>query len=289
MINALTIDVEDYYHVSAFAGVIPYSDWNKYEQRVDKNTNELLDIFSEHEVKSTFFVLGCVAENNINLIRRIASEGHEIASHGYSHQLIYNQTKEKFKEETIRSKCILEDIIQQPIKGYRAASYSITRNSKWALDILVETGFEYDSSIFPIRHDRYGVPQAPKVPHLILTPSGNKIIEYPLSTLNIFGLSIPVSGGGYFRLYPYAVTKYALKKINNKSIPFVFYLHPWEIDPQQPKINAGLISNFRHYNNINRCEARLRKLLSDFKFNTISNILKNYNFTKLDSESAYYF
>jgi len=289
MNNAMTVDVEDYYHVSAFADVISINDWDNYESRVERNTRNLLELFLKYNIKSTFFVLGWVAEKNPELIRNIAREGHEIASHGYSHQLIYNQTKEKFREETIRSKNILEDIIQQPVKGYRAASYSITNKSNWALDILAETGFEYDSSIFPVRHDRYGIPDAPKIPHLIKTSSGNTIIEYPLSTINIFSYSLPVAGGGYFRLYPYVITKYALKTINRKNIPFVFYLHPWEVDPEQPKIDASLLSRFRHYNNLRKTESRLKKLLSDFKFDTISNILKQYNFADIDFENTYSF
>ena len=183
MKNAMTVDVEDYYHVSAFAKNISVSDWDKYESRVDGNTKKLLEIFSNHNIKSTFFILGWVAEKNPELIRQISKEGHEIACHGYSHQLIYNQTKKIFKEETLRSKQVLEDIIQKPVKGYRAASYSITKATTWALDILAETGFEYDSSIFPVRHDRYGIPGAPNRPHIIKTPSNNEII-FEISSLS---------------------------------------------------------------------------------------------------------
>jgi len=285
IVNVMTVDVEDYYHVSAFSDVISKSDWGKYESRVANNTKILLELFSDFKIKSTFFVLGWVAERNPDLIRDIAGEGHEIASHGYSHQLIYNQTREKFKEETLRSKHILEDIIQKPVNGYRAASYSITQKSKWALDILAEIGFEYDSSIFPIRHDRYGIPEATTKPHLITTQAGNCIIEYPLSTLKIFGYSLPVAGGGYFRLYPYALTKLALERINKQNEPFIFYLHPWEIDPEQPKINASYLSKFRHYNNLHKCRTRLSKLLSEFKFDTVSNVLKNYDLFGKDSRN----
>ena len=269
----MTVDVEDYYHVSAFSDVISSKDWDGYESRVEHNTNKILDLFSRYRIKATFFVLGCVAENNPNLIKKIFNEGHEIASHGYSHQLIYNQSIKVFREETSRSKKILEDIIQKPIKGYRAASYSITLKSEWALDILAEEGFEYDSSIFPVKHDRYGMSNAPKLPYKLTTIEGNSIIEFPLSTLNIFGYALPVAGGGYFRLYPYAFTKFALNKINKKNNSFVFYLHPWEVDPDQPKINAGRLSKFRHYNNLHKCESRLHELLKDFKFDTMANVL----------------
>jgi len=275
MKNAFTVDVEDYYHVSAFSGVISTKDWVKYESRVENNTNKILDIFSKYNIKATFFVLGCVAEKNPNLINKISKEGHEIASHGYSHQLIYNQSAKLFREETVRSKKILENIIQKPIKGYRAASYSITSKSEWALDILVEEGFEYDSSIFPVKHDRYGMPNAPKLPYKLKTIEGNSIIEFPLSTLNIFGFALPVAGGGYFRLYPYAFTRFALNKINKGNNPFVFYLHPWEVDPDQPKIKAGKLSRFRHYNNLRKCESRLHELLKDFEFDTMANVLND--------------
>ena len=271
----MTVDVEDYYHVSAFSDVISTKDWNKYESRVENNTNKILDLFSRYRIKATFFVLGCVAEKYPNLINKISKEDHEIASHGYSHQLVYNQSVELFREETVRSKIILENIIQKPIKGYRAASYSITSKSEWALDILAEEGFEYDSSIFPVKHDRYGMPNAPKLPYKLTTIEGNSIIEFPLSTLNIFGFALPVAGGGYFRLYPYAFTRFALNKINKGNNPFVFYLHPWEVDPDQPKIKAGKLSRFRHYNNLRKCESRLHELLKDFEFDTMANVLND--------------
>ena len=271
--NALTVDVEDYFHVSAFAKSINHSDWDKHPLRVEKNTRRLLDLFDEAQVKATFFVLGWVADRNRELIKEIATRGHEVACHGYSHQLVYNQTQEVFREETIRSKKLLEDIIQAPIRGYRAASYSITKDSLWALDILAEAGFEYDSSIFPIRHDRYGISDAEEMPHTLKTPQGHSIVEFPLSTAKIFNHKLPVAGGGYFRLYPYALTKAGLGQINRRQQPFIFYLHPWEIDPDQPRIEASWFSRFRHYNNLDKCESRLRNLLSDFEFGTAWSVL----------------
>jgi polysaccharide deacetylase family protein (PEP-CTERM system associated) len=188
--------------------------------------------------------------------------------------LVYNQTRTIFQEETLRSKNILEDLVQKPILGYRAASYSITEKSKWALEILSEAGFIYDSSIFPIRHDRYGIPNAPEKPHLITTKNGRSVVEFPLSTAKILGYRLPISGGGYFRLFPYPLTKAGLLQINRKYHPFIFYLHPWEIDTEQPRIKSNLLSQFRHYNNIHKCESRLLKLLVDFRFDTVINVLK---------------
>ena len=271
--NALTVDVEDYFQVSAFAKSVKQDDWDNFPLRVEKNTQRLMDIFDEAQVKATFFVLGWVADRNRELVKEIAQRGHEVASHGYSHQLIYNQSPEVFREETIRSKQLLEDIIQAPVRGYRAASYSITKKSLWALDILAEAGFEYDSSIFPVRHDRYGIPDAEESPHILKTPSGNSLVEFPLSTAKIFRYKLPVAGGGYFRLYPYALTRAGLKQVNSRKQPFIFYLHPWEIDPDQPEIEAGRFSRFRHYNNLEKCEARLQRLVRDFEFGTAWQVL----------------
>lgn len=273
--NALTVDVEDYFHVSAFAKSINHADWDKHPFRVEQNTHRLLDLFDDAEVKATFFVLGWVADKSRSLVREIADRGHEVACHGFSHQLIYNQTPEVFREETVRSKTLLEDIAQKPVQGYRAASYSITKNSLWALDILAEAGFVYDSSIFPVRHDRYGIPDAKELPHKLTTPKGHELVEFPLSTAKIFSYKLPVAGGGYFRLYPYALTRAGLRQINRRQQPFIFYLHPWEIDPAQPKVEAGWFSRFRHYNNLDKCEHRLKNLMSDFEFVTCLDVLKN--------------
>jgi len=210
------------------------------------------------------------------LIRKLSDHGHEIASHGYSHQLIYNQTPDVFREETIRSKRILEDIIGKPVNGYRAASYSITRQSLWALDILSEAGFTWDSSIFPIRHDRYGIPDSPSAPYSIETSDGNTLREFPLTTANVFGMAIPAAGGGYFRQFPYPLFRYLFSNASKfGSQPQVFYLHPWEIDPDQPRYdNANWFSRFRHYRNLDLCYERLERLLGDFRFGTVS---QSYN------------
>ena len=273
--NALTVDVEDYFHVSAFADTIDRADWDHYKPRVEGNTCRLLDIFDEHYCKATFFILGWVAERYPDLVREIARRGHEVACHGYSHQLIYDQTPEHFRQDTVRAKKLLEDIVQSSVDGYRAASFSITERSRWALDILAETGFVYDSSIFPIHHDRYGLPGAPDQPHRIKTGNGHVLVEFPITTASFLGFRLPVGGGGYFRLYPYAFTRWNLLRINRGRHPFVFYLHPWELDSEQPRVRTTLVSTFRHYNNLHRCAARLDRLLTDFSFTTMKTILQD--------------
>ncbi len=273
--HAMTIDVEDYYQVSAFGKVISPDQWEQWPSRVVNNTEKLLSLFDQKNIKATFFVLGWVAERHPELIQAIHQQGHEVASHGYSHQLIYQQTPEVFREETAKSKQILEDIIQTPVTGYRAASYSITRQSLWALDILGDLGFTWDSSIFPVHHDRYGIPDSPREPYQIITTNGHSITEFPLTTAKVLGQSIPAAGGGYFRQYPYQLSRWLFDRASlNQSRPQMFYLHPWEIDPEQPKIpGAGWLSNFRHYTNLHRCQARLEQLLEDFNFSSVSNSL----------------
>jgi polysaccharide deacetylase family protein (PEP-CTERM system associated) len=274
IINAMTVDVEDYFHVAALAKSIDRSKWDSMEYRAEASTRLLLDLFDESSIRATFFVLGWVARRSPDLIREIASRGHEVASHGMSHKLVFNQTPEEFSSETYESKALLEDIIGVPVIGYRASTYSITRRSLWALDILSEAGFAYDSSIFPIHHDTYGIPDAAQVPSRIATPKGASIVEFPMSTAPMFGTRIPVSGGGYFRLLPYWLTRNGLRKLNNElSRPFIFYLHPWEVDPGQPRVNAGWKSRLRHYTNLDRCEARLRRLIGEFRFGRVRDVL----------------
>lgn len=276
MKHALTVDVEDYFHVSAFADVIQRDEWSQHALRVEDNTLRLLDLFDARQTKSTFFVLGWVAERLPGLVREIHRRGHEIGCHGYSHQLVFKQTREEFRIETLKAKALLEEIIGEPVPGYRAASYSVTQNSLWALDVLMEAGFEYDSSIFPVKHDRYGIPDAPKRIHLARTASGAEIVEYPLTSAPLFNWRLPVAGGGYFRLYPYAFTRFFLRRAAAEiDQPFIFYLHPWEIDVDQPRVgNASLLSRFRHYNNLENCEPRLRKLLDDFQFVPVRDVLR---------------
>jgi len=269
--NALTVDVEDYFHVAALAPSIPRDSWTSRESRVVGNTRRLLEIFDQYRVRGTFFVLGWVAERHPQLVKDIAARGHEIACHGYSHRLVYEQSQGEFRAETLRAKSLLEDITGSAVAGYRAASYSIVRESLWALDILVELGFAYDSSIFPVHHDRYGIPNAERVAHRMSTPGGGSIVEWPLATVRVLGFSLPVAGGGYFRLLPYWFSRWGLASINRRELrPFVFYLHPWEIDPAQPRVAASWLSRFRHYTNLGKCEERLRRLLGEFRFGTVN-------------------
>ena len=273
--NAMSVDVEDYFQVAALESTVNRRDWEDLESRVERNTDRLLQIFSDADVSATFFVLGWVADRHPQIVRRICGEGHELASHGYSHKLIYKQSREEFAEETRRSKSVLEDISGRPVLGYRAASYSITPKSLWAIDALADAGFEYDSSIVPVRHDLYGVPGAKAHPHRLELSDGRSIIEFPPTTISLLGQRLPIGGGGYFRLFPYWFTRWGLRTINDREgMPFTFYLHPWELDPDQPRFeHTSLKSRFRHYNNLDRCEARLLQLLSQFRFTTKRSVL----------------
>ena len=273
VVNAMTIDVEDYFHVSVFDGVVPRHLWEGFESRVSANTARLLEIFAEFEVTGTFFVLGWVAKRFPQLVRDIAGAGHEIASHGYGHRLVYDQTPKAFREDVRRAKALLESAAGAPVLGYRAPSYSVTPRSLWALDILIEEGYRYDSSIFPIRHDRYGIPLSPRHPYLLERPRG-AIVEAPASTARFGPLNLPIAGGGYFRILPYGWTRWGITRVNQlEGRPVIFYLHPWEIDPEQPRLKTGLLSRFRHYRNLGETEARLRQLFTDFKFGPMAAVL----------------
>ncbi len=276
--NALTVDVEDYFQVAALKEAVDSADWPNMEYRVEQNTDKLLELFDHQNVKATFFVLGWVAERSPNLVKRIQAQGHEIASHGYSHELVYTQSPDTFRHETRKSKQILEDITGSSVTGYRAASYSITAQSRWALDILCDEGFTWDSSIFPVHHDRYGMPGTPHQPYILEAPNGATLKEFPLSTCPVGSYRMPIAGGGYFRLYPYALSRWGLGKINRAGQPFIFYLHPWEIDPGQPRLKVKAFSRFRHYNNLSVCYDRLRRLLGDFQFGSVSDVMHAIEF-----------
>jgi polysaccharide deacetylase family protein (PEP-CTERM system associated) len=267
-INYLTIDVEDYFQVAAFEKVIQPSQWYAYPSRVERNTNILLELLDVHGIKATFFIVGWTAELYPAMVQEIASCGHRIACHSYRHQKIYHQTPDEFRQDTKKAKEILEDITGKPITGYRAPTYSITKKSLWAFDILEELGFKWDSSVFPIHHDNYGIADAPRFEYKL---PNHDLVEYPISTALFFGRRVPVAGGGYFRIFPYWFTKMGLRKINREEKkPFIFYLHPWEVDAKQPKINnAGWKSTFRHYRNLHVTQKRLKKLLEDFKFGPV--------------------
>jgi polysaccharide deacetylase family protein (PEP-CTERM system associated) len=277
MLNALTVDVEDYFQVTAFERYICRDEWEKKPARVYDNTQKILALFDELSVKGTFFVLGWVAERFPELVKEISRQGHEIACHGYGHELVYKIGPDRFRSDIRRAKACIEDIIGVAIEGYRAPSYSITKDALWALDILIEEGFTYDSSIFPVYHDIYGIPDSPRFPYKI-SRLGGTILEFPLTTFPVkFAgreLRVPIAGGGYLRLFPASIISHGISRINRCDIqPTVLYFHPWEIDPTQPRIRAGIKSRFRHYLNLHKMEGRLRFLLKNIQYGTMREVL----------------
>jgi polysaccharide deacetylase family protein (PEP-CTERM system associated) len=275
-LNAFTVDVEDYFQVSAFEREIDRDHWDHYASRVEANTQRMLKLLDRHNTRGTFFVLGWVADRYPHLVREIQACGHEIGSHGYWHRLVYEGTADQFRADIRRSKDVLEDILGDAVTAYRAPSFSVIRKSLWALDILAEEGFRIDSSIFPIRHDRYGIPDANPRIHQIATQAG-PLWEFPASVVRCLGTSVPVSGGGYFRLLPLAVTLRCLAHINRVcGVPFIFYVHPWEIDPGQPRLPIrSRLSRFRHYVHLDTTERKLSRLLSRFRFGTVGQVVRS--------------
>lgn len=270
VINALSFDIEDWFQVENLRSVVKEKDWERYELRVVKNTHKILKILRDQGIKATFFILGWVAERCPDLVRYIASEGHEIASHGYSHRLINKMSKEEFKRDLILSKTILEKLTHKKVLGYRAPSFTILEDTIWAIEILKEAGFKYDSSIFPVSfHDRYGFNGISGIPFYF--PNG--LLEIPLTTLKIFKFQIPLGGGGYFRLFPYYYFHYFFKYINYRKKSVVFYLHPWELDPEQPRLNPPFFLKIRHYINLEKTEKKLKLLLKNFRFGPINQVI----------------
>ena len=269
--NAMTVDVEEYFQVAAFEGRIRRDAWDGYPSRVELNTGRVLDVFAEHRIHATFFVLGWVAERAPRLVRRIVDEGHELASHGYDHTRATMLDRNAFSEDVTRTKRTLEDVSGRLVRGYRAPSYSIGARNLWALDALRDAGYEYSSSIYPIRHDLYGMPEAPRFAFRL---HRDAIIEFPVTTVELAGHKLPAGGGGYFRLLPYPVYSWALRRVNDRDRqPGIFYFHPWEVDPEQPRVDgASLRSRFRHYVNLDTMEARLRRLLSDFRWGRMDEV-----------------
>ena len=273
MLNALTVDVEDYFQVTAFERHIDRRDWDGFPSRVVANTRKLLRLLELNDAPATFFVLGWVAHRFPHLVREIHRAGHEIGSHSYWHRLIYELTPDEFRADLRQSKAVIEDIIGEPVTAFRAPSFSITQKSLWALDVLASEGFMCDSSIYPVYHDRYGIPNAERRPHQIDTPSG-PLREFPPSVVRIGRMNLPVSGGGYFRLYPLAWTVRSLKRVNRHQQPFMFYIHPWELDPEQPRLGLGSrLSRTRHYVNLASTEQKLERLLHRFRFGRMSDVL----------------
>ncbi len=270
-VNAMTIDVEDYFQVSAFEEVLNREAWASMPSRVEANTDRILAWLEEAEAGATFFVLGWVAERFPALVRRLTEAGHEVASHGYDHTRVTRQTPAQFREDILRTRTLLEDVTGLPVTGYRAASYSIGRDNLWALEVLQEAGYHYSSSIYPIHHDHYGMREAPRFAHRHLKGG---VVDIPVTTVEVGPARLPCGGGGYFRLYPYRLSRRAIRRVNRKDgQAAIFYFHPWEIDPEQPRIE-GLSSRtrFRHYLNLPRMERRLKALLSDFQWQRMDRV-----------------
>jgi len=268
--NGLSIDVEDWFCVSNFKHAIKYEDWDNQELRVVKNTSRILDLLSKHKVKATFFVLGWIAERAPELIREIHRQGHEIATHGYSHTMITEMTRETFGEDLKKAIDITGRCTEGVILGFRAPSFTVTPKTTWALEVLLENGIRYDSSIFPVSgHPDYGMPDSPLGVHEVIPG----LVEAPLTVSEVLGKRIPCGGGGYFRLFPYALTRFLMRKCNAQGRPVIFYLHPWEIDPDQPRVDLPVIKRFRHYNNLDKTFGRLERLLGDFEFTSIRNVI----------------
>ncbi len=274
--HCLTFDIEEHFQVAAFDSPMRRRHWDHFESRVERNTSKLLELLAARDIRATFFVLGWVAERHPRLIRTIAQNGHEVASHGYAHEMVTAQTPATFREDIRKAKKILEDVSGNTVLGYRAPTFSISSETRWALPILVEEGFVYDSSIFPIRHDRYGWQDAYPWRHRVDTTAGS-IWEIPPSTVNFAGRRIPIAGGGYLRLYPSWLLRRWMKQVEDEGQPLVMYLHPWELDPEQPRMNGPLLSRVRHYFNLHKTESRLTQLLREFRFGPIREVIEPVN------------
>jgi polysaccharide deacetylase family protein (PEP-CTERM system associated) len=275
--NALTVDVEDYFQVYAFASHIARDTWDRLPCRIERNVDLILAMLDEHKAHATWFTLGWIAERYPHLVRRIVEQGHELASHGYAHQLATGQSREEFLQDITRAKSLLEDLGGVAVKGYRAPSFSIGRGNLWALECLSEAGYRYSSSIYPIRHDYYGMPEAPRF--AFYPEGGNGLLELPLTTVSLFNHNLPAGGGGYFRLLPYSVSRWCLQRVNTVDRqPCVFYFHPWEIDPGQPRQRGiSLKTRFRHYVNLSSMERRIRALLKDFHWDRVDRLFPAAN------------
>jgi polysaccharide deacetylase family protein (PEP-CTERM system associated) len=273
--NALTIDVEEWFHVSLFRKKIRREEWDGLKSTVVGNTCRVLNILAEKRVKATFFVLGWVAERYPEIVIAIQERGHEIGSHTYSHQIIYEQSRQEFAADVQRSMAILENLTGKRVDSFRAPSYSITRSSLWAWEMLSDLGIKYDSSIFPVKHDLYGIPDAPRFPFHIDLQGRSPLVEFPLSTIRVGDKNIPMAGGGYLRLYPLWFIRGSIKRINQEGRPAIIYLHPWELDPDLPRLKIGLFKTLRHYGNLGLTEERLRRLLDEFSFGPLSKVINS--------------
>jgi polysaccharide deacetylase family protein (PEP-CTERM system associated) len=273
IVNAMTVDVEDYFHASAFDCEVSRASWDGLDSRVVPNTMQLLDLFDRRNVRATFFVLGWIADRFPALVRQISQLGHEVASHGYHHQLLYMLTPKQFREDVRSAKGAIESVTGKSVLGFRAPSYSIVRSNLWTLDVLAEEGHLYDASIFPIHHDRYGIPDGRRHAHVVECAMGS-IFEMPGSTVRVGRLNLPFAGGGYFRLLPYAWTRLGMQYVNHiEERPVVFYIHPWEIDPEQPRLAVSALRRWRHYAGLGRTAGRLDRLTKEFKFDCAAHVL----------------
>jgi polysaccharide deacetylase family protein (PEP-CTERM system associated) len=273
MRNALTIDLEDYYHVSAFSEQIAVDQWSSATSRIERNTELLLDLLDSAGCKATFFTLGWVAEKHPHVVRRVAERGHEIACHSLRHRTVYNMTREEFRDDTLQAKSLLEDCSGTRVVGYRAPSFSITEKSYWALEVLAELGFTFDSSIFPVAHPNYGIPNFTRDPQRVQTSNG-PIVEFPMSVLEIAGLRSPFGGGAYLRFLPYWYTRWGVRFLNaTEGRPVCVYLHPWELDPDQPRMSGRLTSRMRHYIGLRKTPAKFAQLIRDFEFGTLGSMV----------------
>ena len=274
MVNALTFDVEEYFHAEAFAGVVRADAWSGLESRIVDETARILDLLAESGTTATFFVLGWVAERYPGLVRAIEGQGHEIACHGYGHRMITRLSRTEFAADVERAKTALEDAAGTAVIGYRAPTFSVVRETLWSLEVLAEAGFRYDSSIFPVVHDRYGIPDAPRFPHRRAVARGATIVEFPLSTVTALNWRFPIAGGGYFRLLPYAATAWGLRRLNRREgQPGMVYLHPWEMDEGQPRLPVGRLARLRHSVNTRTTELKLRRLVREFEFAPARDVL----------------
>lgn len=273
VVNAFSIDVEDYFHVEAFRDIVDPSDWGSMEQRVEPNTRRLLNLLDEFGVKGTFFVLGWVAERSPELVSDIHAAGHELGIHGYDHRPVTLMTPSEFREDIRRAKGIVEDVSGEPVLGYRAPTYSVVQDTLWALDIMMEEDLRYDSSIFPIVHDRYGIAHAGRHPW-IEQRGDRSLVEFPISTVRLWGRNLPFVGGGYLRLLPMSYVCWGMRRVTStEGRPSLLYVHPWEIDPDQPVLDVGRVTRLRHYGGLARVEHRLRRLLREFRFDTVRFVL----------------
>ena len=285
MRNALTVDVEEYFQVEALAHAVDRDEWDRLESRVEWQTGRLLDLFAREGVRATFFTLGWVARRHPALVRRIVSAGHELACHGDGHRMITQMTPEAFRDDVRTAKRALEDLGGVRVEGYRAPTFSVVRDTLWALEVLREEGFRYDASVFPIRHDRYGIPDAPRAPHAITEGPGAGLVEFPSSTVRVMGRNLPAGGGGYLRLLPMAYTRAALRAVM-RDAPAMVYLHPWEIDAMQPRFGLGRLATLRSYRNVDETEQRLASLLREFDFAPARDVLADLGLLTVDPRAA---